>query len=190
MFSYACNHYTKPQNNTRKMDAIIHNAHAKYGRSLGTNLSSPYFFLAKEVGIPVPANRDEYQYLKTNIIRHLTMSNGRYYDYIVDKYYDTLKEWAQANNSSVQDISFGINRVIIGKKFVKKSIELTDLLKQLDDNYTEEDDYSEVSSVTVEDDEEDDSSYQPSETSKDNINEIVEEVLKRLLGKTITIKIN
>lgn len=162
------------------MDQIIMNAFAKYGRSLGTTISSPYFFLKRELDLNIPTTPKEYQDMKDTTIRHLTISGNRYYDYIVDKYYDTLKEWANENDSKLNDVMFGMNR-LIGTKFVRKYDTLGEILKQLDDDYSLSDDDDDISKSA-------DSDYEPSVDTDD----IVDAVIRKLFGMklNITITIN
>lgn len=154
------------------------NAFAKYGRSLGTTISNPYFFLKREFDLNVPTTPKEYQDMKDTTIRHLTISGNRYYDYIVDQYYDTLKEWANANDSKLKDVMFGMNR-LVGTKFVRKYDSLGEILKQLNDDYSLPDDDEDMV--------EEDSDYEPSVDTDGIVDAVIQKLIGMKLNLTITI---
>lgn len=106
-----------------------------------TNGSNYYFFFDSELDLPVQTDRKEYVELKNKHIRHLIPYRGRYYDYIVNKEYNTLKEWADENGKNVSSICYGINRIYQNTSYfdcANMYITLEKLLKFLDPNYTGE----------------------------------------------------
>ena len=107
------------------MDKIIHTAAKKYDArhliDLGQTSDKLYFFFRQELtdpGLP---------------LRHAIPNKGRIYDYIEDKYYNTLADWAQANGRSTSDILYGANRM-----YFKESITLDALLRYLNPVWRDE----------------------------------------------------
>ena len=100
------------------MDKIIHTAAKKYDPrqliDLGQTSDKLYFFFRQELTEPGTP------------LRHAIPNNGRIYDYIVDKYHNTLADWAEANGRSTSDILYGANRM-----YFKESVTLDALLRYL-----------------------------------------------------------
>ena len=105
------------------MDKIIHTAAKKYDARLLIDLGQAsdklYFFFRQELTYPGPTP-------ELPVRRHAIPNKGRIYDYIEDKYYNTLADWAQANGRSTSDILYGANRM-----YFKESITLDALLRYL-----------------------------------------------------------
>ena len=98
-----------------------------------------YFFFKSELNVsPHQSTSDEsYNAFKQKNIRHLIPYKGHYYDYIVNKEYDTLEEWAIDNNQNVWDIVYGVNSVHNREpsRRVVEYITLDKLLEFLDPDY-------------------------------------------------------
>lgn len=100
------------------MDKIIHTAAKKYDArqliDLGQTSDKLYFFFRQELTEPgLPR-------------RHAIPNKSRIYDYIEDKYHNTLADWAEANGRSTEDILYGADR-----ESFKESITLDALLRYL-----------------------------------------------------------
>jgi len=118
------------------MNKIIFDAATKYpSRHLvdipHTTGSALYFFFRQEL-----ENADsivEYQQRKKTTLRHLTIHNNKFYDYIAKKHYDTLADWAIENKKSLNDILYGINPAY--HDATDSYISLDDLLLSLNENW-------------------------------------------------------
>ena len=66
----------------------------------------PYFFLKGETPVS-----DGYSALakafKAGQLRHCVVSNGKFYDFLEQKLYDSLQDWA----GDLDNVMFGINRI-------------------------------------------------------------------------------
>jgi hypothetical protein len=69
----------------------------------------PNFFLRSELSFRTP--KDWREALNRGLIHHCKPVNGKWYDYITNKHYDSLKEWANNCNATFDDILFGVNRI-------------------------------------------------------------------------------
>ncbi len=71
--------------------------------------NKPYFFVQQEVDAgftPKNARR----LAKDGWLRHLTLTaDGRYYDYIVHKYFDSIFDWVENCGCDITDVLFGQN---------------------------------------------------------------------------------
>ena len=107
------------------MDKIIQSAAKKYGEKelIHFTLDKPidnyyyrnqYFFFRQENETGY-GNVDRYsklyEELKSTTIRHLIPNKGSYYDYVVGKHYNTLREWATENKKSLEDICYGVSKL-------------------------------------------------------------------------------
>lgn len=93
-----------------------------------------YFFFESELSLSIPEDRKEYVEMKNKYIRHLIPYKGHYYDYVVNKEYDTLNDWAIDNNKTVDSILYGYNSRY--SHIPKVYITLNKLLKFLNPKYT------------------------------------------------------
>jgi hypothetical protein len=78
-----------------------------------------YLFLERELQF---TNSAEWRHAKNRgLIRHVKPYAGKWLDYVVKKNFDTLEEWLNDCNASVDDVAYGVNRVHKGMqpKFVK-----------------------------------------------------------------------
>jgi hypothetical protein len=67
--------------------------------------SKPCFFLSREIG------QDAEMLRAAGMYRHCKLNkDGRFYDYIADKFFNTLEEWVEDCNSSTRDVLFGYNK--------------------------------------------------------------------------------
>ena len=100
-----------------------------------------YFFFMDELGVLMQSNKypksadsfRQYQELKKTTLRHMIPCKGEFYDYIVDKNYATLDEWARDNKQSTSNILYGRNRVFSNNH--DSYIMLDDLLFTLNKNW-------------------------------------------------------
>lgn len=89
------------------MDAIIHNSIKKGARAdrlvdfQAVNNKKYYFFFKQEPDRRVHKN--------TSDLSHAVPNKGMIYDYIHGKHYNTLREWAHANDCTLDDIYYGFN---------------------------------------------------------------------------------
>jgi hypothetical protein len=72
------------------------------------NFTRPYFFFDRELEHESLVDEVEYARLKNESIRHLIPYSGRYYDYIAQKEYNTLSEWAVDNGETLENIHYGV----------------------------------------------------------------------------------
>lgn len=111
------------------MDAIIHNSIKKGARAdrlvdfQVVNNKKYYFFFKQEPDRRVHKN--------TSDLSHAVPNKGMIYDYIHGKHYNTLREWAHANDCTLDDIYYGFNNQN-GRLFVT----LYQLIMLLDPDYT------------------------------------------------------
>lgn len=104
------------------MDSIIHTAiknGAKPHQLVKLRGGRYYFFLRQEMTEYVPRS-------------HVVPSKGKFFDYMLGEYYNTLADWAAANDCKTDDICYGINRDYPGEPLLRVFISLRDLLKKLD----------------------------------------------------------
>ena len=74
---------------------------------------NPYFFLAPELDVITPR---QYRIARQRgTIRHCTVHNNKFYDYIVKKYFDTIHDWAEDAGCKVHNVLYGTNRVMNGE---------------------------------------------------------------------------
>lgn len=74
------------------------------------NIFDAYFFLDNELDIGLnPINYRDHK--KNGRMRHCKIEYGGYYDYIANKSFKTLSDWAKDCGSDVSKIRYGINRV-------------------------------------------------------------------------------
>lgn len=124
------------------MDDIIHSA--SYGtetRLIDIDDDSSrikyYFFFRQELDTAPIASGDvekdlrDYQELKRTVLRHAIPNKGKMFDYIVGKHYKTLRDWAIANNRSLEDIVYGVNHIHFMQDRTVSWITLDDLLYRL-----------------------------------------------------------
>ena len=97
-----------------------------------------YFFFNRELTVNNTNDPVVYNQLKNDFIRHLIPYKGRYFDYIVNKEYKTLREWADDNGEDVGNICYGVNRVFNFTEPVRVYVRLHQLLEFLDPNYKDE----------------------------------------------------
>jgi hypothetical protein len=75
---------------------------------------NPYFFLTSELDVITPR---QYRIARQNGgIRHCTVHNHKFYDYIVHKYFDTIHDWAEDAGGTIEKVLYGTNRVIRGER--------------------------------------------------------------------------
>jgi len=133
------------------MDSIIHNNAVGSSNVINpidlaklTNtpmrraLCKLYFFFNRELTVNNTNDPVVYNQLKNDSIRHLIPYKGHYFDYIVNKEYNTLHEWAEENGEDVGNICYGVNRVFNFAEPVRVYIKLQQLLAFLHPNYTGE----------------------------------------------------
>ena len=94
-----------------------------------------YFFFSSELIINNTNDPFVYDQLKKDFIRHLIPYKGRYFDYIVNKEYKTLREWAEDNGKELGDVCYGVNRMFNVNEPLRVYIRLHELLEFLDPNY-------------------------------------------------------
>jgi hypothetical protein len=81
-----------------------------YGGNYGSNDS--YFFLKRELDYKSPQAWKEAK--KNGLIRHCIIHDGKFYDYIINKHYDSLTHWIASCGGFMCDVLYGTNRVHIG----------------------------------------------------------------------------
>jgi hypothetical protein len=92
-------------------------------------VNNPYFFLKRELTV---TNQEEYYRAKRlNNIRHCKPYRGKWLDYVVQREFTTLKEWANDAGFTVDDILYGVNRVHMKDIKPPKYVSLQHLLNYL-----------------------------------------------------------
>ena len=131
------------------------------GHTTNNGSADSYFFLERELDYTTrEAWRDA---KKKGLIRHCTIHNGKFYDYIVDIHYPSLYDWACSCDGSLSNVLYGTNRVHNGSKPIH--VTLTHLLnrlgyKALEENF-EDDSEDDAYEYTGSEDEEDYSDMPP-----------------------------
>jgi hypothetical protein len=99
-----------------------------------------YFFLKRELGVRASGWNDA---KKNGMIRHAKIHKDKFYDYVVDKTFDTIEDWVKDAGGKMEDVLYGENRVrnagrydylarkFVGHPYTPKYVELKDLLKVL-----------------------------------------------------------
>jgi hypothetical protein len=102
------------------------------------HFNRPYFFFKQELEQPPVVDHVDYSALKHSSIRHLIPHKGRYYDYVVDREYKSLSEWANANGQSLDNICYGVVKKHRAHSYnpIVFWVTLLDLVNYLDPNYT------------------------------------------------------
>ncbi len=101
------------------------------GNETNNGSADSYFFLEEELRIKT---REAWKEAKKNgKIRHCIIHDGKYYDYIVNKHYDSLEEWLDSANGTYTDVRYGTNRVHNGTK--PNYVTLARLLQGLEYKY-------------------------------------------------------
>lgn len=98
----------------------------------------PYFFFKSEINLNTTNDPVVYSQMKKDSIRHLIPYKNGYFDYIIHKEYTTLRDWAEDNGKTLDDILYGVNRVYCYTEPVRAYVTLNKLLKFLNPNYTGE----------------------------------------------------
>lgn len=71
--------------------------------------NKPYFFLKQEVEAGITP-KNVRRLSKDGWLRHLTLTaDGRYYDYIIHKYFDSIFDWVESCGCDITDVLFGQN---------------------------------------------------------------------------------
>lgn len=115
---------------------LTHFPEAPYGKNL-------YFFFRQELEIPaictgnVENDISAYADLKKTTLRHLIPNKRSYYDYIVQKHYKTLAEWAEANGRTVDDILYGVNHIHFDQNREQAYMPLKELLHMIAPNWVD-----------------------------------------------------
>ena len=92
-------------------------------------VNNPYFFLKRELTV---TNQEEYYRAKRlNSIRHCKPYRGKWLDYVVQREFTTLKEWANDAGFTVDDILYGVNRVHMKDSKPPEYVSLQHLLNYL-----------------------------------------------------------
>jgi hypothetical protein len=75
------------------------------------NRSGQYFFLSSELSVKTPVQYVEA--IKNKKIRHCIPYNGKYYDYIVKKEFNTLAEWVMDADATanLEMVCYGTNHL-------------------------------------------------------------------------------
>ena len=68
----------------------------------------PYFFLRKELAIMPEDWKDAKAHGE---IRHCILNKGKFFDYVVDKKFDTFEEWLADAGGTMSDVLYGVNRI-------------------------------------------------------------------------------
>lgn len=113
-------------------DGYIVDRRDKHGVSI---CNKPYFFLQQEVDAEfTPKNAR--RLARDGWLRHLTLtSDGRYYDYIVHKYFDSIFDWVEDCGSDIKDVLFGQNHTYKPKGQLI-CVDLLDLLWYIHGEYS------------------------------------------------------
>ena len=131
--------------------------------------NKPYFFLKQEIEAgftPKNARR----LAKDGWLRHLTLTyDGRYYDYIVHQYFDSIFDWVEDCGSDIKDVVFGQNHTYKPKGQLIY-VELLELLWYIHGEYDWK--YYGVDEVTDENSESE-SEYEEEEESDDEMPPLV-----------------
>lgn len=92
------------------------------------NRSGQYFFLSSELSVKRPVQYTES--INNKKIRHCIPYNGKYYDYIVKKEFNTLAEWVMDADATanLEMVCYGTNHLHKGGR--TQYITLRDLLKK------------------------------------------------------------
>jgi hypothetical protein len=127
------------------MENIIFNAAKKNPNQLVRMQISDnqkyYFFFRDELNIApivsgnVQQDLRNFRELKRTTLRHAIPNKGKFYDYIVDRHYNTLQEWATANGKTIDDIVYGVNHIHFGQDGNQDYIPLNTLVKALNPNW-------------------------------------------------------
>ena len=122
------------------MDGIIHKYPANnllWKKDDASTWHKSYFFFRQELGVrgvmsgDVLKDQRDYAKLKRDVLRHAILYKGKIYDYIVDKHYNTLSEWAEANGKTLNDIVYGVNHIHFGQDNHMEFCSLKDMMEQL-----------------------------------------------------------
>lgn len=131
------------RNNANHGVLMTPQAFKKLSRGTGKlrEFERPYFFFAREVEFAGVKDEKEYQDIKNRLIRHLVPYNNRYYDYIANKEFATLVEWAKYNGWTLPDIRYGVVKKHRDYVYdpVIAYVDLDTLLEHLDPTYGETD---------------------------------------------------
>jgi len=118
------------------------------GHTTNNGSADSYFFLERELDY---TTREAWRDAKRKgLIRHCVIHDGKFYDYIVKKHYDSLLDWATSCGGSLSNVLYGTNRVHSGSKPIH--VTLSHLLDRLGYRPLEEDS-EEDSEEDTEDDE-------------------------------------
>lgn len=131
------------------------------GHVTNNGSADSYFFLERELDYTTrEAWRDA---KKKGLIRHCTIHNGKFYDYIVNKHYDSLPDWTTSCGGYLHNVLYGTNRIYNGSKPIH--VTLAHLLNRLGykplEEDSEEDSEEEMDEYTNTEDEEDYSDMPP-----------------------------
>lgn len=125
-------------------DSLIH--YRDFEKLTGTygkwyDFSKLYFFFDSELELKETQDPVVYAQMKNDSIRHLIPYKGRYFDYVANKEYKTLREWAEDNGKSLSNIRYGKHKFYLRGSWDKVEsahISLDQLLKFLDPKYNGE----------------------------------------------------
>jgi hypothetical protein len=72
------------------------------------HVDAPYFFLRKELGV----SPKKWKEAKTNgEIRHCILNKDKFFDYVVNKKFDTFEDWLTDAGGVMEDVLYGENRI-------------------------------------------------------------------------------
>lgn len=91
----------------------------------------PSFFLRNELYFTTPKEwRDA---MNRGFVHHCKPHNGKWYDYISNRHYDTIEDWVSACGATLDDVLFGVNRIYMNHKSIYVNIhQLLDKLGYID----------------------------------------------------------
>ena len=78
--------------------------------------NKPYFFLQQEIDSDDFTPKNARHLYRGNWLRHLTLtSDGRYYDYTIHQYFDSIFDWVEDCGCHIKDVLFGQNHTYKSK---------------------------------------------------------------------------
>ena len=101
------------------------------GRNNNVGSFDSYFFLKRE--LEYNTYKKWRQAKRDGMIRHCIIHDRKFYDYIVNKHYDTFEDWLYSLKASYTDVLYGSNRIHKGIK--PNYVTLCRLLEKLNYKY-------------------------------------------------------
>lgn len=91
----------------------------------------PSFFLRTELYFTTP--KEWRNAMNRGFVHHCKPHNGKWYDYMSNRHYDTIEDWVSSCGSTLDDVLFGVNRIYSNHKSIHIHIhQLLDKLGYLD----------------------------------------------------------